>query len=355
LTSPPTAPPPAERRRPPTVAIAGILLSVALLIWVFHDVEFGKVWEHIRAARPLPFLAAVALATLTFPIRALRWQVILRDVEHRSLAFTPVWHATAIGFMANNLLPARGGELVRCFAARRLMGVRFSTALASVGVERVFDGLTVMALLALATAAPSFPAHATIGGTPVGTLAGWTAGFFAVALLGAFAVVHWPARAISALRAVTNRILPQRFGDRVVDFAAGVIGGLEVLKRPRQFALVAMWSLVHWLMAAGSFAVAYLAFDLRLPPESALLLMGLIVLGVALPAAPGFWGVFELVTRVTLEFYGLPSALAVSYAVAFHLGAFFPITILGLYSLAHAHLHLAELRSARPGDPGGGA
>src|SRR5439155_527841 len=90
----------------------------------------------------------------------LRWQLILRDVGGQRLPLLPLWHATAIGFMANNLLPVRAGEFARAYAAQQQLPVRFSTALASVGVERVLDGLLLVGLMMLAIASPAFPGHA---------------------------------------------------------------------------------------------------------------------------------------------------------------------------------------------------
>ena len=87
-----------------------------------------------------------------------------------------------------------------------------------------------------------------------------------------------------------------------------------------------------------------MAFRLPVPPSAALLLLGLVAFGVAIPSSPGFFGPFEAVTRATLALYGVTAAPAVSYAVAYHLAVFLPITALGLWSLSRAHLHLAELK-----------
>ena len=125
------------------------MISVVLLWWVLHDVPLAEVVEHMRAARIVPFAACVLVATLGFPIRTIRWQYLLR-LDGEKLPFVPLWHATAIGFMANNLLPWRAGELARAYAARRLTGVPFMTAAATLVVERVMDGLTLVAMLGLA-------------------------------------------------------------------------------------------------------------------------------------------------------------------------------------------------------------
>ena len=106
------------------------------------------------------------------------------------------------------------------------------------------------------------------------------------------------------------------------------------------------WSLLQWLVNAAAFAVCFRAFGLAVPPEGALLLQGIIGFGVALPASPGFVGVFEAATRVTLAIYGIDATRAVSYALAYHVSTFLPITLLGLYSLSRLRIHLGELREA---------
>jgi uncharacterized membrane protein YbhN (UPF0104 family) len=122
--------------------------------------------------------------------------------------------------------------------------------------------------------------------------------------------------------------------------AEGFVAGLAVLRHPGRFAVVVSWSLVLWLVNA---------FHLPVPAEAALTLQGLIGFGVALPSSPGFFGPFEAATRVALAIYGIGAEQAVSYAVAYHIAGFLPITLLGLYSLHRMHLRLRELRQAEAG------
>jgi hypothetical protein len=162
----------------------------------------------------------------------------------------PLWHATAIGFMVNNLLPARAGEVARAYVAKRATGVRFTTAVASVGVERMFDGLILVALMAAALAASSFPQRAQIGGTPLATLATGAAVLFGVALLAALVLVHRPERSIGFLARTLGRILPARAARRLMSWLEGIAAGLAVLKDPGRFAAVVAWTLVLWLVNA---------------------------------------------------------------------------------------------------------
>jgi uncharacterized protein (TIRG00374 family) len=246
--------------------------------------------------------------------------------------------------MANNLLPARAGEFARAYLAKRQLPVRFTTALASIGVERVFDGLVMVALLAAAIAAPSFPHRATIGGATLAHIASWAAALFGVMLVVAVLVVHRPAPWLGLVTRALHISLPARHAERVTRVAEGLVAGLAVLKSPQRLGSVIAWSLVLWLVNGLSFAVCFRAFGLPVPWEGAFLLQGLIGFGVALPSSPGFFGPFEAVTRITLGLYAIGADQAVSYAVAYHIGGFVPITVLGLYSLSRTQVRLGELR-----------
>ena len=321
----------------------GIVISILLLWWTLHDVALADVWNHMRRVRVGWFLAAVAVATLTFPLRAIRWRYLLQS--EGPLPFGPLWHATAIGFMANNLLPARAGEFARAYAVSRMTPIRFSAAFASIAVERVLDGLTLVTMLTVAIWAGGFAAGTTVGGIALVDIARGAGVFFAGLLTVALVLVHWPGPALRAVRAVAGRILPRRWSEWLVSILEGILVGLDALKSPRRFAQVIFWSFLVWGTMAASFWLAFVAFDIRIPWTAALLLEALIGFGVAIPSSPGFFGPFEAVTRVSLALYGVPASRAVSYAVAYHLATFLPITLLGVWSLGRAHLHLTDLRA----------
>src|SRR3989449_11325253 len=257
-TSGPCSLPPPSTRTPSTSRasrwawVVGLAVTLALLAWALHDIDPHELVGHLRRADPLLLLAAVALATLTFPLRTLRWQLILRDVGGKRFPLLPLWHATAIGFMANNLLPVRAGEFARAYAAQQQLPVRFSTALASVGVERVLDGLLLVGLLAVALAAPSFPHAATIGGTSLAAIARGGAALFGAVLVLALLVVHRPAPWLALLRRIAHALLTGRLPDRVTHVAEGLLAGLQVLKSPGRFVGVVAWSLVLWLLEGAA-------------------------------------------------------------------------------------------------------
>ncbi|MGN6391058.1 MAG: lysylphosphatidylglycerol synthase transmembrane domain-containing protein [Gemmatimonadales bacterium] len=330
----------ARRRR--LGAVLGAALAAALLWWALRGVNASEVLAHLREARPWPLLLAALIATLTYPIRLVRWRLLLRDVDGRALPTAPLWHAVAIGFMANNILPFRAGELVRLLAASRLAGARFSAVLSSVAVERIFDGLTVVSLLSLSLLASDLPRDVAVGGVSL-RHASQAAGVLGlVALGGALAVVAFPLVAERVIR----RILPAgRFAERVIGLIEGIRHGLTVLRSPSLLAGTVVWSIVLWLVNALAFDVAFRAFAIPVGFGGALLLQGILVFGISVQLTPGFLGQFEASIVAALALFGVPAALASSYAIAFHATTFLPIILLGSWSLARTPVALSDLRA----------
>lgn len=325
--------------------LLGLVVAAGLLLWALRGVHLDEVLRRIQDARLAPLLLAVVVATLTFPIRLLRWLLLLRRDDGGPLPAAPVWHAVAIGFMANNLLPFRAGELVRLFAVTRLAGVRASAALSSIAVERIFDGLSVVGLLSLALLASDLPQEVAVGGVSVAHLAraGGLMGLAALAAAGL--VVAFPLAAEGLVR----RLLPAgRITERLVGLIEGIRQGLSALRSPARLAGVILWSLVLWLVNGWAFHIGFAAFGIPVEFAGALLLQGILVFGISVQLTPGFVGQFEASIVAALALYGVPNDLASSYAIAFHGATFLPIVLLGAWSLARTPVALSDLRRTGP-------
>ncbi len=209
-------------------------------------------------------------------------------------------------------------------------GRRFTTVFSSIAVERIFDAITIVALLTLALLSPDLPASVTVGGTSVAHLARGAGVVAAAGLCVAIAIVAAP---LTAERAVRRLIRPPRMADRIVSLIEGIRQGLSVLRTPERLAAVIFWSLVLWLVNALGFYVGFAAFHIPVSYLGALLMQGLLILGISIPSTPGFFGPFEAVIVAVLALYAVPNDVAFSYAIAFHITSFIPITLLGLWSL----------------------
>lgn len=319
-------------------------MSLALLYWVLHGVSLSDVLAHLRASRPAPLILAVVVVTADFLVRAARWRLLLRTPEGAPVSWGAVWHATAMGFMANNTLPLRLGEVLRAYAVSRLGRVPLSAAFSSIAVERALDLLTLVALLGVALFRAGLPADTIILGYRLDVVALRAGVLCALIFVAALFVVLFPRVA----ERITRAVIPfPRLAERVVRLIAGLTLGLAVLRSPGRLALAVLGSLVVWLVNALSFYIAFAAFGIHVDFAGALLVQSLLAFGVAAPSSPGYFGIFEIVVAAALALFGVPKDLSVAYGITYHITTFIPITLLGLYSLVRTGLHVKDATTAR--------
>ena len=323
----------------------GVLLSVLLLWWTMKDTSLHAVWAVMsRSSLPL-WIACMVFGTAIFPLRARRWQALLAPVAGR-LPLRPLWEATAIGMMATNVVPLRPGEVARPFALSRAEPkVKFTAAFASVAVDRLFDATVVVLMMLIATLDPAFPSQQPIGEHTLAFYLTPTAIFLVLVLAALVLFVLVPDRVFAISDGIMRRVAP-RFEPRVRGLLEGFVSGLHVLRSPKLLAEVCFWTVLHWLCNAFAFWLGFQALHLSAPFSAALLLQGLIAIGVAIPSTPGFFGPFEAVGKIGLAVYGVSNAEAVSWVIGFHVLTFVPITIMGGWYLARMKLHLSDFRGA---------
>lgn len=330
-------------------ALAGAALTVLLLGWTLRDTDPAELLATLRRANAGLLALSVVAATAIFPLRAVRWRVMLEPIAP-GLRFMTAWRATAIGMMVNNLVPARAGEFARAFAlARTEPRVGFAAALASIALDRVFDALVVFALMSAALLDPAFPRGAQVAGRDVSSLLG---GLGLVVILVAFCGALLLALRPALFEAIATRVVgvvAPRWAPKVAALVHSAADGFAALRSPRRFALVLVWTVVHWLTNAFAFWLAFVAVGIDVPFSAALFLQGLIAIGVAIPSSPGFFGPFEAFAKEGLKLYRVPASLAVTWAVAFHLLSFIPITVIGAIYFARLGLSLRDVRGGGTG------
>lgn len=324
-------------------AAVGIALSAILLWWALRGVSIARVLEVIGSGNPWEFAIATLLATLIFPLRARRWRTILDPIFPR-LPFGALWRSTAIGMMVNNVVPARAGEVARAYVLTRETPVPFSTSIASLAVDRVFDAIVLLLLAFLALLDPAFPHGARVGGMSVERWAIGGTSLVLVLVIGLYALVFFPAQLIRLFELFARRLSP-RIEERGSAALATFAAGLSVLRSPGHFVAVLFWTVLHWLCNALGWWISMRAIGIDVPFSATLLLQALVALGVAVPAAPGFFGVFETVSRIGLTIYGVAPDRATSWALGFHVMSFLPITFIGAWYAARLGFSLRELQT----------
>jgi hypothetical protein len=319
----------------------GVAISVALLWWTLRGESPAAVWAVLRESNFAYFIAATVLATLAFPMRAWRWQYILEPAVGK-LPFGPLWQATAIGMMVNNVALARAGEPARAYVLARSTGkVTFAAALASLVVDRLFDTVVVLLLLLVVVVLPGFPADATVAGWSIDRILTVGAAVALAAVAAVASVAIYPERMLRIWELIFGKVAP-RFTERSLAVLRSFGSGLGVLRDVRLSVIVFLIALAQWIVNGVSFWLAFQAVRLDAPFSAALFLQSLVAMSVAVPSAPGFFGVFEASTKVALAVYGVDDTFAVSYALGYHILTFIPITVIGIWYLGRMGLHVRD-------------
>ena len=318
----------------------GLAITVALLAWVLRDVSVSAVLAHIRQADVGLLAAMVIVATLPFVLRAYRWHVLLLP-GFPSSRLNSRFAAVCIGFMVNNVLPARLGEFARAYAFSRIEPIPVSQSLASLVVERVFDAVILGAFFVFTVSYGNFAA----GNTALIRGAGLTAGLiFGLALLVLWAMARWPARVLNLVEHLVGRFMSPAFTDRTIEILASFIRGLGALHDPWVFLRALLWSVAVWLCIAASVWIGLLAFDIREPGfVGAMFVQAIIGFAVAIPSSPGFFGPFEAAAKVALAAYGIDNVRIVSFATGYHILTFIPVTLLGIWYLYRLGIRWSEV------------
>lgn len=322
--------------------VVGIAATAFFLWLALKDVHWGEVAAHVREANWWLLGAATVVSTLGMHIRALRWKPLLEPVAP-DVAFQPRMAGTCIGFAANNVFPARLGEFARAWVLARQARIPVTGAFASLVVERALDGIVLVVFLLGTMALPGFPDLAP--GSQVQQGVDWMIRIVAVLLAGALVLVFFPARTVALAERIANAVLPKAIRRPLVDALHAFIGGLHVLRSPRLLAVSVAWCVAQWAFLATSFLLGFHAFGITEPGYlGAVFLQSLIAMAVAIPAAPGFFGVFEAASVLGLGLWEVPNAQAISFAMGFHIAGWLTVTGLGAYYAARLGIRVSDLR-----------
>lgn len=325
-------------------AVIVLALGAALLVFFLYNVDLRGVASQIVHAN-LGWLAFSLLTMfVNLAIRAWRWQYLLEPLGRP--AFWSSFRATAVGFAASAVLPARAGEVIRPYFLSRQEKMSATGAFATIILERVLDMVTVVTLLALYVLvfAPSTIETTSVAFETV-KWAGFTAAAGAVgALVVLFLLAGNPARLAQSLERL-EAVLPSRLAGLLSKVAEKFAIGLGAIRKPGRLAVSLALSFPLWLSIAAGIWAAAQAFHLDVPFTGSFLVISLLVVGVAVPT-PGAVGGFHAAFRfAATTFFGAPDDAAVGAAIVLHLFTVGPTLLLGLLFAGQEGLNLSRMRT----------
>ena len=311
----------------------GLLVSLAFLAVFLYRTDFTGISKAFGQADYALALASVPLYFLGFWLRTIRWRLLLRPVaDVTSLRLYPI---VLIGLMANNVLPARVGEIVRAYLVGERESVSKSSALGTIAVDRVFDGLTLVAILGAVTAFSGSDARVT--GIGVGT-AGLFAGAAGVLVLLAFSP-GWGKRWLFRLLSW----LPARLEATALRPIDAFLEGLGSLRSPSALLQAGALSFLSWLTEAAMYYIVGQAFSLDVGFHVYLLITAAANLALSVLASPGGVGPFEVTTQaILIDLFSVPEPTASAYAIVLHAILLAPVIVVGFALLWAAQLSLSE-------------
>lgn len=321
----------------------GLAISVVFLWWVLKDLDFGAFWVEVRSANYWWLFPGVAVYFLAVWARAWRWHYLLRPLK--TISTRAMFPIVAIGYMGNNIYPARAGEILRAAVLKRKEGVPISASLATIIVERIFDGVVMLAFIFVnLNELARLTGGAGLGsGLSIEQIAFWGSLVFFGALLVFLLAAMVPAASEKLLAWFTAHLVPARFRAAVLEVGSRFLGGLESLRSPLEILMVFLTSVVIWLLETGKYWFVMHAFNFEVSFFALMLMNGVVNLATTIPSAPGYLGTFDAPGIAVLEAYGVPTALASSYTFVLHIALWLPITALGAYYLAREGIKWGEV------------
>ncbi|HEC21605.1 MAG TPA: flippase-like domain-containing protein [Chloroflexi bacterium] len=301
----------------------GIGISAVFVYLALKGLNLKEVWLDLQGARYVWLFPGVAVYFVAVWARTWRWHYLLRPVKRVGLA--RLFPVVVIGYMGNNVYPFRAGEVIRAWVLRRNEEVSISASLATIIVERIFDGLVMLIFVFAALPFAPIPA-------PFDRIVVWMTFLFFGALIGFFVLALRPSLTRRLYTALFRRLVPaEELRDRLLSVADRFMEGLASLRSPADMAMTFVSSILIWLTETTKYWFVMHAFDFEVSFFVLMLMTAVVNLATTLPSSPGYVGTFDEPGIEILKVFDVGANTAAAYTLVLHAALWLPITLLGVY------------------------
>jgi uncharacterized protein (TIRG00374 family) len=318
-----------------------IIISIIFVILIFYKVDFYETTEALITANYYYIPLAIVMSLITNIFRTYRWKYVINPIK--KISMQSLFSGVAIGYMANNLLPARLGEFIRAYIMGKKEGISKSSTLATIVLERIFDGLALLFFLGIISLLFSLPLWIKQAGIAA-------AAFFI--LLTAFLIILL-VKKDKGIRLV--KYLVGIFSSKMAEEAARLLNlflsGLAVVNHKKNILWAFLFSIIVWLSEAFTYYIVSVSFGISLPVYISLLVVVIVNIGILIPSAPGYVGAFEFFIISSLAIFFIDQSVALSYAIVLHAVLFIPITAIGIFYFWKENLNFAEVTDMAKSSP----
>lgn len=314
--------------------VVGIVLSIFFLWLSLRGTNFTEIGQALARSQVVYALPLVLSLALFYWFKAVRIRLLLMPM--RDIHVQGILPATMIGFAANNLLPARLGDLVRAYLLGRQHCLSKTSILATMVIERLFDLVAALGLLALIFIGTRLPASLIKPGYFIGGLE--------LALLCIIIMMIMKAEMLVRLLVRVASFLPDALRSWLTRHVEHGALGTHALKQPYLLAGIATTSVAQAILRATAMYLALLAVGVNVPPSAALVLLAISTAAITLPSAPGFFGTMQLCFVLALKPYGISSGDAFAASLFYQVIEYLAVTGAGLYFLKGLDQGLGKIR-----------
>jgi uncharacterized protein (TIRG00374 family) len=316
----------------------GAAISAFFLYIALRGLDLSLVWQTIQTGNYWWVLPGVAVYFVGVWARTWRWHYLLRPIQ--TIPLKELWPVVVIGYMGNNIYPFRIGELLRAYVLKKEKDVSMSASIATILVERIFDGLVMLIFV-------------FIGLPLVPGLPDWlrqTVVLASIAFFGALIVFLVMAARPQNTRRLYHwaftRFLPHKIQAPFMSLADRFMEGLSSLSSLRDILMIFFTSLIIWLLETVKYWFVMYAFSFTVSFFVLMLMNGVVNLATTLPSAPGYVGTFDTPGIEVLKVFGVDPAVAAAYTLVLHAALWLPITLLGAYYMIREGLSWSDMDKA---------
>ena len=318
--------------------ILGILVSIISIVLVYLSVKEINLQDVSRALKKIQFsyvIFFILLVILMQWLRSYRWGVILQPME--KIDQFSLFSVTCVGFLAIASIPARIGELARPYLIAKRSTIKMSSALGTILVERVLDGFSVLTIAVVVLFYTDLPSWMIISCVLL----------FSLTLVIFCCILGLIWRREKALK-IINKILgkfPGNFAHKIDELIHHCIDGFQVITNIKFLLYLFFLSALVWLLDVLAIYILLLSFGFTLPVMASFVVMIFLIVGIAIPTAPGYIGNWHLACVRAVMIFGLAEAEALSFAVVYHFLSMAIVVVLGFIFLPFNKFSISDMKS----------
>jgi len=314
--------------------ILGVLVSGVLVYLSARGINFTDVVQNFKQIQFTYVLLSIIVVILMQWLRSYRWGVILQPME--KIDQFSLFAVTSVGFLAITAIPARLGELARPYLIAKKSSIKMSSALGTIIVERVLDSFSILSIAVIVLFFSDLPSWMIKSSLILF--------FITLIMFCSIAGLIWHRKnALKTINWFLGR-LPGKFAHRIDDVIHRFIDGFQIITHFRLLAYLFFISVSIWLVDVLAIHLLLKAFGLSLPAMASFVVMIILIVGIALPAAPGFIGSWHYSCILALGLFGVDKTPGLSFAVFYHFLSIAIVVILGVIFLPFNKLSFTEIK-----------